>query len=160
MPASFRDVLSSFPAGVVVVTAAHPGGAPAGLTVSAFCSVSAEPPLVLVCVDLESNTLPAIRGAGGFTVNVLAAGSEPLALHFASKAEDKFAAIEWQPGPSPGGPILARHSVAHLVCAVEREVPGGDHAVFIGRVLEMDLVEDRHSLVYHRRVFSAVGGLG
>jgi len=73
----YRDLLSSFPAGVTVVTAFDADGNPRGLTLIAFCGVSLEPPLVLVCVDRGSNTLPAIQHSGGFTINFIGHRSRP-----------------------------------------------------------------------------------
>jgi flavin reductase (DIM6/NTAB) family NADH-FMN oxidoreductase RutF len=155
-----REVLASFPAGVVVVTAVDGDGTPRGLTVSAFCSVSAEPPLVLVCVDKGSNTLPAIHHSGGFTVNILAGGREDVARAFASKQEDKFLGLNCRPpGPAKGGPILSDHVAAYLVCDVQQAVEAGDHWVFIAEVLETALAEEDLMLLYHRRSFSSVGGV-
>jgi flavin reductase (DIM6/NTAB) family NADH-FMN oxidoreductase RutF len=154
-----RDVLASFPAGVVVVTAMAPDGSPRGLTVSAFCSVSAEPPLVLVCVDKTSNTLPAIQHSGAFTVNILAGGREEVARNFASKRDNKFAAVAWRPwqDAAPAGPILHEDVAAFLVCVVERVVEAGDHWVFIGEVVEVERADESRLLLYHRRSFSSVG---
>src|SRR4051812_36577574 len=104
---SFRHLLAHFASGVTVVTATGTDGEPKGLTVSAFCSVSSSPPLVLACVDLTSNTLPAIRQSGAFTVNVLASDCERIALAFASKGSSKFDELDWR-GPhwGVGGPVL------------------------------------------------------
>jgi flavin reductase (DIM6/NTAB) family NADH-FMN oxidoreductase RutF len=154
----FREVLASFPAGVVIVTAIDAERRPMGLTVSAFCSVSAVPALVCVCVDAGSNTLPAIRHAGAFTVNILAAGREELALRFASKRTDKFDGVDWAPPPRDhGGPILTSDSAAHLVCTVDREVEAGDHSLFIGEAIGAAVEIDHPPLLYHRRGFAAVG---
>ena len=60
-PRRYRDVMSAFPSGVVIVTAFGVDGAPRGLTVNAFSAVSLEPPLALVCIDKSSNTLPAVQ---------------------------------------------------------------------------------------------------
>lgn len=153
----FREVLANFPAGVVVVTALDSDLRPAGLTVSAFASVSAQPPLVLVCIDGGSNTLPAIRESGAYTVNILAAECEELALRFASKREDKFAGLEWRaPGVEGGGPILHHAVAAHAVCEVREIVEAGDHWVLIGEVIEAGYDGRARPLLYHRRGFSRV----
>lgn len=155
--ATFRDVLASYPAGVVVVTAIGADSRPAGVTVTAFCSVSAVPPLILVCIDKASRTLTAIQSAGGFTVNILAAGREELAGTFASKRVDKFADAEWDlAARAGGGPILRADAAAYLVCVVENAVEAGDHWIFVGRPVEAGRQADQH-LLYHRRQFSAVG---
>ena len=106
-PHSYREVMSSFPSGVVVLTAFGEDSLPRGLTVSAFCAVSLEPPLALACIDKTSNTLPAVQRAGSFTANILAAGREQLARRMASKLSDKFDGIAWRRTESgQGGPIL------------------------------------------------------
>src|ERR1700704_2893521 len=92
----FRDLLSSYPAGVTVVTAFDADGKPRGLTLIAFCGVSLDPPLVLVCVDRSSNTLPAIQHCGGFTVNIIGSHSPHVARLMATKAGDKFEKIAWR----------------------------------------------------------------
>src|SRR3989440_8045725 len=95
-PQLYREIMACFPTGVAIVTAHEAGDRPRGLTLSAFCAVSLDPPLVLVCVDKGSNTLPALRESGGFTVNFLAGGREHLAVLYASKAEEKFDDIAWR----------------------------------------------------------------
>jgi flavin reductase (DIM6/NTAB) family NADH-FMN oxidoreductase RutF len=157
-PSLFREVLAAFPAGVVVVTALDDQTRPLGLTVSAFCSVSADPPLVLVCVDRASNTLSAIRHSQAFTVNILASGREQLALLFASKSDDKFVAVAWEASQfANAGPILSQDAAAHLVCRVEQEIEAGDHWVFIGEVVDAAVQEAHSPLLYHRRTFLGVG---
>ena len=155
---TFREVLARFPAGVAVVTAIAPDGRPRGLTVSAFCSVSLRPPMVLVCVDRSSNTLPAIEHSKGFTVNVLAGGREELARVFASKRDDKFAGVSWRPADPPEmGAILHEDMAAFLACTVAHSIEAGDHWVFIGEVVEAQQVDEAVHLLYHRRTFSTVG---
>ena len=151
----FRDVMASFPAGVTVVTALGEDGEVRGLTVSAFCPVSLTPPLVLVCVDKGSNTLPAIRARGAFTVNFLAAGREDLALRLASKGAAKFEGMRWVPPDLPGaGPVLADDGCASCSCLVRTAIEAGDHWIFVGEVEEGRLWEDRAPLLYCRRSFA------
>lgn len=155
--AIFREVLATFPAGVVIVTAIGADGAPAGLTISAFCSVSADPTLILVCVDRGSNTLPAIRSAGNFTVNILAAGREELALRFASKRDDKFDGVNWElPELSKGGPILRDDAASYLVCKIDQEIEAGDHQIFIGEAVEAGVQQAHPPLLYHDRGFTSL----
>jgi flavin reductase (DIM6/NTAB) family NADH-FMN oxidoreductase RutF len=150
----YRDLLSRFPAGVTVVTAFDERGEPRGLTLIAFCGVSLEPPLVLVCVDRNSNTLPAIRRSGGFTVNFISHRSQHVARLMATKSADKFEGIPWTaPGPAEGGPILHQDSSAHLVCRTADEIEAGDHLIFVGEVLDGAAVEGEEPVVFHRREF-------
>jgi flavin reductase (DIM6/NTAB) family NADH-FMN oxidoreductase RutF len=153
-PQLYREIMACFPTGVAVVTAQEAGGQPRGLTLSAFCAVSLDPPLVLVCVDKGSNTLPALQASGGFTVNFLAGGREHQAVHYASKADEKFQGIAWRPPElAEGGPILHLDCAAYAVCLTRQAVEAGDHWVFIGEVRQGAVVEGRLPLVYHRRSF-------
>ena len=146
----FRDVVGTFPTGVTVVTA--PG--PAGLTTNAFASVSLDPPLVLVCFDNGSRTLPAVKRCGCFGVNVLRAGQEELAAVFASKrvAAEKFAEVAHTEGH--GVPILD-DALAWLVCRVVELVEAGDHTIGIGRVVALDADDAGEPLVFHRGSYRA-----
>jgi flavin reductase (DIM6/NTAB) family NADH-FMN oxidoreductase RutF len=148
----FREVMASFPSGVVVLTAFGDDGLPRGLTVSAFCAVSLEPPLALACVDKTSNTLPAVQHTGGFTANILAAGREQLARRMASKLSDKFEAIKWRrPAGEGGGPILEEDAAAYAVCTLKDTIEAGDHWILIGHVLEGDHREGVPPLIFSRR---------
>lgn len=148
---TFFDIMASFPTGVAIVTTLDPEGAPKGLTTTAVASVSADPPLVLVCVDLGSRTLAALRASGRFVVNFIREGRSDLCLLFASKEEDKFAAVSWS--RSAGGlPVLREDTLAWAECAVEQEHEVGDHVIFLGRVEagEGPAGEDL-PLMYYRR---------
>lgn len=150
----YRDLLSSFPAGVTVVTAFDADGSPRGLTLIAFCGVSLEPPLVLVCVDRGSNTLPAIQHSGGFTINFIGHRSDQVARLMATKAGDKFTHIAWRrPRLPEGGPVLHEDSAAHIVCRTWKALEAGDHWIFIGEVMEGATAEGQLPLVFHRRAF-------
>lgn len=130
----FRDLLVLFPSGVTVVTARDAAEADHGMTVSSFVPVSLDPPLVLVCIALETRMHGVLSGAGHFGVNVLRADAAETARRFSSRAADRFAGVEVQRGAS-GVPLL-RQAVAHLECRVEHRYWGGDHSIFMGRVVE------------------------
>ena len=105
--------MASFPSGVVVLTAFGTDSRPQGLTVSAFCAVSLEPPLALACIDKNSNTLPAVQETGGFTANILSAGREHLARRMATKIPAKLSAVGWRRAEGPiGGPRHADGAAA------------------------------------------------
>ncbi len=151
-PQRFREVMASFPSGVVVLTAFGNDSLPRGLTVSAFCAVSLEPPLALACIDKTSNTLPAVQHTGGFTANILAAGREQLARRMATKVSDKFEGISWRRPDSPlGGPILDEDSAAFAVCTLRETIEGGDHWILIGLVTEGTHREGIAPMVFSRR---------
>jgi flavin reductase (DIM6/NTAB) family NADH-FMN oxidoreductase RutF len=155
---TFAQVMACWPAGVAVVTTVDSDGTPRGLTTTAVTSVSLDPPLLLVCVDRTSRTLPALRHARAFAVNVLEAGQSRLARHFASKAEEKFAELAWRPGRD-GMPILHDHCIAWAECRTRREIEAGDHLILVGEVVHGGAEEDRASLVYVRRGFGSVAAL-
>jgi flavin reductase (DIM6/NTAB) family NADH-FMN oxidoreductase RutF len=153
-PQRFREVMASFPSGVVALTAFGNDSRPRGLTVSAFCAVSLEPPLALACVDKTSNTLPAVHHSGGFTANILAAGREQLALRMATKLTDKFDGIVWRrPAGNVGGPILEEDAAAYAVCALRDTIDAGDHWILIGTVTEGAQHEGVAPMIYSRRTY-------
>ena len=149
-PRAFRDILGVFPTGVTVVTARDATG-PAGLTTNAFTSLSLDPPLILVCFDNASRTLPVVQAAGRFAINVLRDGQEELAAVFASKRvhTEKFdAACHSEQG---GVPVLD-DALAWLVCDLEELLPRGDHTIGIGRVTDLRAF-DGEPLVFHRGAY-------
>ena len=159
-PRRFRDVMSSFPSGVVVLTAFGDDGLPRGLTVNAFCAVSLEPPLALACIDKSSNTLPAVNHTGGFTANILAAGREQLARRMATKVSDKFDTLKWRrPASEGGGPILEEDAAAYAVCSLKETIDAGDHWILIGLVTDGAHHEGVTPMIYSRRLYDALGSV-
>jgi flavin reductase (DIM6/NTAB) family NADH-FMN oxidoreductase RutF len=153
--AGYRDVMSTFPSGVVVLTAFGEDGQPRGLTASAFSAVSLDPPLALVSVDRTSNTLPAVRHTGGFTANILAAGRESLARRMATKLTDKFEGLSWdRPETEAGGPILGDDVAAYAVCALRDTIEAGDHWILIGLVVAGGRVEGVQPMIFQGRTYS------
>jgi len=155
---TFAEIMASFPSGVAIVTTLDEAGEPKGLTTSAVASVSAEPPLLLVCVDFTSRTLPALRAGGRFLVNFMRAGTAELCRLFASKAENKFAAVAWRPTES-GMPLLREDAIAWAECVTVQEVEAGDHVVLVGQVEAGEPpAAGEQPLVYYRRVWGAWAG--
>lgn len=150
-PADFRKAMGSFAAGVTVVTACHEGRL-VGTTVSAFSSVSMDPPLVMVCLKRDSRTLAALNQAGTFCVNILAGDQGDLAYRFAkSGADDRFALTAVEAGIC-GAPLLAG-GVAAIECELHAAHDGGDHEILVGRVLRVVTDETKTPLVYVRGGF-------
>ena len=148
---TFFDVMASFPSGVAIVTTRAEDGVPRGLTTTAVCSVSAEPPTILVCVDLGSRTLAALRACRRFVVNFMGEGRSELCLLFASKAEDKFARVAWRPTAS-GLPLLADDVLAWAECSTEQELEVGDHVLLVARVESGGVQPELEPpLMYYRR---------
>jgi len=130
-----------------VVTTRDAAGQDHGLTVSAFCSLSLEPPLVLVCIDAEASMHPVLGQVTHFAVNVLAEGQEPLARRFAAPETDRFDGVGYERGAT-GAPILD-DVVAYLECRKTTMLPGGDHTVFVGEVEHAE-VHSSGPLLYYR----------
>ena len=116
-PEHYRATLGHFCSGITVVTASGDDG-PAGMTCQSFCSLSLDPPLILVCPGKGSSSWPRIAPVGSFAVNVLAEDQEELCRGFAAKGGDKFAGIGWSPGPITGSPVIAG-SLAWIECRLE-----------------------------------------
>ena len=151
---AFLAVMSNVAASVAVVTTTRSDGTPSGLTVSTFCSVSLDPPLVLISVAEASGTLAAIRESRAFTLNFLSRGTEDIARTFSTPDIDRFATVEITP-PSllEAGPILANYITAYFECVLSTEVVAGDHRILIGLVTDGRTLTDDPPLVYHRRQF-------
>ncbi len=129
----YRRALGSFATGVTIVAAFDGDGAPWGLTANSFCSVSLDPPLVLVCLDRRGRAWPVFAAAERFSVNILAAGQKELAQHFASPAPNRFADVAWTRGQA-GAPLLPEIS-AWLECGTDRQIDAGDHVILLGAVV-------------------------
>jgi 4-nitrophenol 2-monooxygenase / 4-nitrocatechol 4-monooxygenase, reductase component len=127
----FREVISNFASGVTVVTVFHEGRA-YGTTASAVTSLSLEPPMLLVCMNKQSETGRAVSAARHFAVNILGAGQADLAERFAQKGGDKFAGVRTAPGK--WGEPLFEDALATLECRVAEETSGGTHYVFLAEV--------------------------
>ena len=129
---TFRRTLGQFASGVTVVTTRDASGRPLGLTVSAFCAVSLEPPLVLVCIDHRSDANRGLRESGEFAVSVLGERQEDVSRRFASPG-----ATSSRVSPSSRaryGLPLVPGAIAHLECRVRSFHEEGDHAVWVGEV--------------------------
>ncbi|MBA2527942.1 MAG: flavin reductase [Pyrinomonadaceae bacterium] len=155
---TFLQIMSAFPTGVAIVTTVDADGTPRGLTTNAVTSVSADPPVLLVCVDSNSRTLPALLQTKRFTVNFMRDDCEEICRLFASKVDGKFDHVAWTPGLGDV-PILHEGAVAHAECSTLHELEIGDHVVVTG------LVEDGSPpslvdvpIVYFRREFSSAPG--
>jgi len=157
--AAFKDAMSHLAAGVVIVTTSGPDDTAFGMTATAVCSVSLDPPLVMACMNHQTATHRAVESSAVFALNLLPAGEEGLARRFASKGEDKFAGIDNSPRLT-GAPIL-HAALAYCDCSVERSVSAGDHTIFIGRVLDAGVSspEGVTPLLYFRGDYGSAGPL-
>ena len=149
----FRAAMARFPGAVTIITA-RAGDERRGITATAVCSVSADPPSLLVCVNRGTGTCAAIDASGRFAVNLLADPLAPLALRFAgiggTTGEDKFAAGDWS-ADDTGLPLLSG-ALAAISCDVAEAMVSGSHRIFIGHIREIRQA-DGAPLVYERARF-------
>jgi flavin reductase (DIM6/NTAB) family NADH-FMN oxidoreductase RutF len=154
----FRETLKDFPGGVTIVTSSDTYGGSVGATVSAFASVSIDPPLVLVCLRRESNSVSAIRARGAFAVHVLDADKADLARQFATDGVDKFDGVSFELNDR-GVPCLLE-CASRLECDLYNELPGGDHIIVVGLVTAAMPSDSSvfQPLLYSSRRFYSLGG--
>jgi flavin reductase (DIM6/NTAB) family NADH-FMN oxidoreductase RutF len=155
-PDDFRRVLGHFATGVTVLTTYDAEGRPTGLTASAFCSVSLDPPLILVCVDHKSQSFPALSESPGFAVNVLTTAQEDISRRFATTRLDKFDGVEHVRGVA-GAPLL-ENALAHIECTTVARYVQGDHTIFVGRV-ERARAGSGEPLLYYRGRYELLANL-
>ena len=136
-PELFREVFGRFATGVAVVTSAS-GTAEGGMTANAVCSLSLDPLLALVCFENNARTLPIVREAGRFGLNVLAAHQEEVARVFASKLPESEKLDGVPHGYQEGVPIIDG-VVSWVVCSLRELIAGGDHTIAIGEVVGLGL---------------------
>ena len=148
-PELFREVFGRFATGVAVITSAGPAGS-GGMTANALCSLSLDPLLALVCFENRARTLPIVREAGRFGVNILRVGQEDIARVFASKLPEgeklEGVAHHFQDGV----PIIDG-TLAWAVCELRELIAGGDHTIGIGEVTSLALGEGDPLLWYEGR---------
>ena len=145
-PELFRRACARFATGVAVATVSSADGTPFGLTINSFTSVSCTPPLVLICVDQRSSLLPHFRRSSYFGVNVLSDAQADLSVRFSQRTPDRFQSLDWQSGL--GAVPLFAGCLARLECQVTNAFDAGDHAVFIGEVMQADWQDGRPLLYF------------
>jgi flavin reductase (DIM6/NTAB) family NADH-FMN oxidoreductase RutF/DNA-binding IclR family transcriptional regulator len=147
-PERFRHVLGHFPTGVVIATAVDGDGAPAGMAVGSFTSVSLDPPLIAFLPDKSSSSFPRIRSSGSFCINVLAGDQEVVCRAFATRGGDKYGSAKWHASES-GSPIL-EGVVAWIDCDIDQVLEAGDHYIVLGRVRDLDVAAGESPLLFYR----------
>lgn len=149
----FREALRLFPAGVTIVTIKSPGQEkPHGLTVSAFSSISPEPPLIMIAIDHRSYGHEMLEEEGAvFAVNILSQEMSELSNRFAwIKDEDRFAVGDWRTAVT-GAPVL-QDALAWLDCTIYNRYEAGTHTIYIGKVEAADTpTGEKSPLLYWNR---------
>ena len=144
----FRGVMGHFATGVTVITTHDGNGQRFGLTANAVSSVSLEPPLVLCCVDKQSESHAAFGTSKVFTVNILTNDQEVLSRKFAKSGADKFEGVGYRIGQT-GTPIL-NDVLAHLECEIRHQFDAGDHTIFVGEPIDVAMDQETEPLLYFR----------
>ncbi|WP_457031941.1 flavin reductase family protein [Kitasatospora sp. P5_F3] len=152
-PTTFREALAAFPSGVTIVTTTDRQGRWWGFTASSFCSLSADPALVLVCLADNAQCHPAFLAAESWVIHVLTPEHAELAVRFATRGVDKFSNSDFRPNEK-GQPVLDSAAVT-LECDAYARHPGGDHTILVGRVREARMRKTVPA-VYFRRGFHAL----
>jgi 3-hydroxy-9,10-secoandrosta-1,3,5(10)-triene-9,17-dione monooxygenase reductase component len=153
-PTVMRQALRSLVTGVTVVTFRDERGEPAGMTASAVCSVSLEPPQVLACVNKASRSFAAIEAARRFGVSVLNEGQREIAEYCARPAADKRLDARWiDHRLSAEAPSAIAGALCHLDCTVSASVDASTHAIVVGRVQAILIGDDAGPLTYFRGAY-------
>jgi len=152
---TFRGLMSRFASGIAIITA-RDGGHDVGMTVSAFCSVSLSPPLVLVCVDQAASMHELLLTHPMLGISIVACEHEAHCRRFSDRKETRrFDGASFTRGES--SVALLDDAVAHLECQVRQHCEAGDHTIFIAEV-ERGLMRDRRPLLYFGGRYAQLAG--
>ena len=148
--------MGCFATGVAVVTTCDPANAPVGVTISSFTSLSLEPPLVLFCLEWTADCWPSFAQAAVFTVNILAHDQAALSARFSALDPDRWAGVAHRPGP--GGAPLIDGALGWVACRKEAVHSGGDHAIVVGRVEDLERDPGKQPLLHFRGQYGGFAG--
>ena len=153
----FKLGMRQLAAAVNIITAAN-NGSRDGLTATAACSISADPPQLLICVNAEAGAHDLIRDAGSFCLNVLAREQEDVAKRFAgmdgADRSERYDLGDWSE-LTTGAPVLQR-ALANFDCEIVQQITAGTHSIFIGKVVDIQTRDDGHSLIYGEGQFTGI----
>ncbi len=149
----YRAVLGRFASGVTIVTTVDSDGRDQGMTVSAFSSLSLDPPLVLVCIDHGASLWPVLQHAAHYAINILSAEQEALSRRFSSREGDRFDGIGFTRGGT--GVALLDDTLAAVECTVTARLTQGDHTILVGTV-EYGVARDLQPLLYYRGGYASL----
>ena len=143
----FRAAMSRFASGVTVITTRDANGNAHGITVSAFCSLSAEPPLILACIHKDTGSHYAFLERQAFVVHILAEHQRHVSEQFALPTDDKFDGIP--PLESSDGLPVIEGSLVTLECEMVNTYDGGDHTILIGKIISAEVHDDKPLIYFH-----------
>lgn len=151
---AFRNALGEFATGVAAVTTTLEGQDPIGITVNSFSSVSLDPPLILWCLDKNSDTISVFQNCSGFTINILSGLQQDLSNKLSRPGDHDLADIATSIGVN-GVPSI-EEALANFECKVEARHDAGDHIIMVGRVLAFHQHDQKAPLIYHRGSYCAL----
>ena len=154
----FRTALSMFATGVAVITAPRREGPPIGMTVASFNSVSLDPPLILFSVDRRSLSLLDLSAASGYAVNVLEETQQDMSNRFAKANGDKWGWRDEAANPR-GEPVLLPDTLATFECKPYAQYDGGDHVIFVGRVVRHQARSQGRPLIFFGGRYHTLNGV-
>jgi flavin reductase (DIM6/NTAB) family NADH-FMN oxidoreductase RutF len=137
-----------------VVTTLAPDGAPHGLTMNSFSSLSLNPPLVMVAIDRDCVFLPFFESSGSYAVNILSEDQRDLSNRFAQLPEGRFSGVGWRSGVT-GSPVI-EGVLAVIECRTVQMLDAGDHRVLIGEAVAVEVREGR-PLVFFGSGYAGLG---
>jgi flavin reductase (DIM6/NTAB) family NADH-FMN oxidoreductase RutF len=152
-PGEFRRALAEFATGITVLTALDDQGAPYGVTATSFSSLSLDPPLIQWSLKTAAWSYPVFSQAGHFAVNILAADQETVSRTFSSPDVDRFGVTPYETGMY-GLPLISG-CLAWIECALEDRFRGGDHTIFVGRVMRT-CVSEKQPLLHWRGTYGVL----
>ena len=151
---AFRRACGLFATGVAVLSARAIDGTPHGLTVNSFCSLSLDPPLVMVAIDRACPFLATFESSRHYAVNILCEEQRELSVRFAELPEGRFAGVSWRAGAT-GAPVI-EGALSVLECHMIQLLDAGDHRAFIGEVTAV-ISGNGRPLVFFRGGYERLG---
>lgn len=146
-PRELRSALGRFATGIAVVMAKDEEG-PIGVTVNSFSSVSLDPPLVLFSMSRSLRTLERLEKVSSYSVNILLDSQQEVSNRFARFTEQQFANDDWESGSTGAPRLTAAH--ATFECVPYAHYDGGDHVIFVGRVVHLRAEGEGDPLLFYR----------
>jgi flavin reductase (DIM6/NTAB) family NADH-FMN oxidoreductase RutF len=145
----FRRACGRFATGVTIASVLDSTGAPHGLTVNSFSSVSLDPPLILICLGHAVTNIEEFRAAAYFGLSVLAESQRDVSESFARKGHDRFNGTPWHPGET-GAPLLDG-ALAEIECEAHHRFVAGDHDILVGRMVAARVYEGEPLIYFASR---------
>jgi len=150
-----RRAFSAFPTGVVAVGTLGWDGAPIGMAVNSFTSISLDPPLVAISVANTSRTWPLIEASKSIGLSVLGHTQELVSRQLSAREGDRFAGIQWQANDS--GAVHFPDAALWLSCSVHSQLPGGDHTIVLLEVNDVEFFAEVEPLLFHHSRYRTIG---